>query len=145
MKSFPLVTAALMACGLFSSSTSAGDWPAWGGVDLGRNMYSPTKGLPDAFDAAWARAMLVLSAEADKATQVTAHKDGGITLLSKCAMGEAEDTLAINAKSGSQFHVDPALVVRAAKSCGALALYPRVMALASDDMSFVHVIAHCAV
>ena len=49
MKSFPLITAALMACG-FVTSTSGVDWPAWGGNDLGRNMYSPAKGLPETFD-----------------------------------------------------------------------------------------------
>src|SRR5882672_10094064 len=32
-------------------STVAQDWPQWGGNDLGRNMYSPAKGLPDKFDA----------------------------------------------------------------------------------------------
>lgn len=50
MKSFPLLTAALMACGLVTS-TSGVDWPSWGGGDLGRNMYSPAKGLPTEFDA----------------------------------------------------------------------------------------------
>ena len=34
-----------------SVSTAIGDdWPAWGGSDPGRNMYSPAKGLPDRFD-----------------------------------------------------------------------------------------------
>src|SRR5262245_44235008 len=50
MKTFPLITAALVASGLVSS-TSGVDWPAWGGTDLGRNMYSPTRGLPERFDA----------------------------------------------------------------------------------------------
>ena len=31
-------------------SSVAQDWPQWGGNDLGRNMYSPAKGLPDRFD-----------------------------------------------------------------------------------------------
>jgi len=31
------------------ASAQAADWPAWGGPDLGRNMVSPEKGLPDAF------------------------------------------------------------------------------------------------
>ena len=34
---------------LISPAQSA-DWPGWGGSDPGRNMYSPTKGLPDRFD-----------------------------------------------------------------------------------------------
>jgi outer membrane protein assembly factor BamB len=33
-----------------TSSSIAQDWPQWGGNDLGRNMYSPAKGLPDRFD-----------------------------------------------------------------------------------------------
>jgi outer membrane protein assembly factor BamB len=48
MKPLPLLTAALLACGLVSN---AQDWPQWGGNDPGRNMYSPAKGLPSAFDA----------------------------------------------------------------------------------------------
>lgn len=32
-------------------SSSAADWPCWGGSDPGRNMYSPVTGLPDHFDA----------------------------------------------------------------------------------------------
>src|SRR5438093_7533266 len=50
MKTLPLVTAALVASGLVLP-TSGVDWPAWGGSDLGRNMYSPARGLPDLFDA----------------------------------------------------------------------------------------------
>ena len=34
---------------LISPAQSA-DWPRWGGNDLGRNMYSAAKGLPDRFD-----------------------------------------------------------------------------------------------
>src|ERR1051325_874935 len=30
--------------------TNAGDWPAWGGPDKARNMYSAEKGLPDRFE-----------------------------------------------------------------------------------------------
>ncbi len=51
MKPLPRVTAALLACGLLSSSTFAVDWPSWGGGDPGRNMYSPARGLPELFDA----------------------------------------------------------------------------------------------
>jgi outer membrane protein assembly factor BamB len=49
MKKLPLVTAALVASGLVSSTTAV-DWPGWGGNDLGRNMYAPAKGLPDSFE-----------------------------------------------------------------------------------------------
>src|SRR5688572_9767181 len=50
MKTLPLLTSTLVACGLVTS-TSGVDWPSWGGGDLGRNMYSPAKGLPTEFDA----------------------------------------------------------------------------------------------
>src|ERR1051325_20414 len=46
MKPLPLLSAALVSCGLVSY---AGDWPQWGGNDPGRNMYSAEKGLPDHF------------------------------------------------------------------------------------------------
>ena len=38
------------ALGLSASLSHAQDWPAWGGSDLGRNMYSPATGLPDRFE-----------------------------------------------------------------------------------------------
>ena len=48
MKKSFLLTAALFACGLLTSPGL--DWPQWGGNDLGRNMYSPARGLPESFD-----------------------------------------------------------------------------------------------
>ncbi len=33
-----------------AASGHAQDWPQWGGLDPGRNMYSPAQGLPDQFD-----------------------------------------------------------------------------------------------
>ena len=41
---------AIIALALSSGVLLAEDWPAWGGNDLGRNMYSAAKGLPDKFD-----------------------------------------------------------------------------------------------
>jgi outer membrane protein assembly factor BamB len=38
------------AATFFTLSLSAKDWPQWGGNDLGRNMYSPAKNLPDRFE-----------------------------------------------------------------------------------------------
>jgi outer membrane protein assembly factor BamB len=38
-----------VAGGLFAPAAFAQDWPRWGGPDLGRNMYSPAKNLPDHF------------------------------------------------------------------------------------------------
>jgi outer membrane protein assembly factor BamB len=35
-----------MACGLVAAGVRAQDWPAWGGSNPGRNLYSPAKNLP---------------------------------------------------------------------------------------------------
>ena len=46
-KSSPLsLTCAIL---LAVASAQAGDWPAWGGCDLGRNMVSSETGLPETF------------------------------------------------------------------------------------------------
>jgi len=50
MKTRSAIAAALIAAGLLTCTARAQDWPQWGGNDLGRNMYSPAKGLPDRFD-----------------------------------------------------------------------------------------------
>jgi hypothetical protein len=41
----------VFAAGLSSLAALAQDWPAWGGSDAGRNMYSASQGLPDSFEA----------------------------------------------------------------------------------------------
>ena len=41
---------ALTCLGLGLTTTHTADWPRWGGPDLGRNMYSPEKNLPDRFE-----------------------------------------------------------------------------------------------
>lgn len=100
--------------------------------------------LPDSFDAAFNRALLVLSNEADKSTKVTPNKDGVVELYSKSALGEAQDDFTVEQRLDCKpFHIDPAMVLRAAKTCGSVAFYPRVMVLGSDDGSFLHLIAHC--
>ena len=53
------------ALGLGSLLCPAQDWPAWGGADAGRNMYSPARGLPESFDPGKPRAG---SEEIDPAT-----------------------------------------------------------------------------
>jgi outer membrane protein assembly factor BamB len=45
--SFP--RSAALAFFLAITSVHAGDWPAWGGCDLGRNMVSSESGLPESF------------------------------------------------------------------------------------------------
>ena len=45
---FSLLTG-VVAASVLLPTAFADDWPRWGGPDLGRNMYSPAKGLPDHF------------------------------------------------------------------------------------------------
>src|SRR5688572_33305434 len=42
--------AAAFAGMAFTSVLQAEDWPAWGGSDPGRNMFSPAKGIPAKFE-----------------------------------------------------------------------------------------------
>ena len=44
------ISAWIILGSLAGATAQAADWPQWGGNDLGRNMYSPAKGLPDHFD-----------------------------------------------------------------------------------------------
>ena len=100
--------------------------------------------IPDGFDAAWERALLVLSAELDKATLVD-PAGTAIGLHSKSAMGEASDQL-MCADLGTkikEFHVNPSMVLRAAKCTEAFALYPRTMVMGDKDGAFIHLISHC--
>lgn len=101
--------------------------------------------LPNAFDAAMNRALLVLANEVDKSTKVTVSKGGGVELYSKSALGESTDDFTVEqAAARKPFYVDPALMLRGAKTCGSIAFYDRVVLLASDDATFLHLIAHCA-
>ncbi|MGB8168100.1 MAG: PQQ-binding-like beta-propeller repeat protein [Chthoniobacteraceae bacterium] len=43
------LSSAIFAIFLAATAAYGGDWPAWGGADLGRNMVSLEKGLPDTF------------------------------------------------------------------------------------------------
>ena len=46
-KLLPWMTAGLATLAV---AANAQDWPQWGGLTVGRNMYAPSKGLPDRFD-----------------------------------------------------------------------------------------------
>lgn len=101
--------------------------------------------LPPSFDASFNRALLVLANETDKSSRCTVEKGGAVELFSKSQLGESVDEFVVeHAKAHKPFHIDPALVLRAAKTCGSVAFYDRVVMLASDDGTFLHLIAHCA-
>lgn len=100
--------------------------------------------IPASFDAAFSRALLVLSAERDKATKISST-DSALKLLSTSAMGEATDTIAFDGASGEtpDFHIDPSLVARALKPCTEMGLFKQVMVLGDEKAQFIHLIAHC--
>jgi len=52
MNSLSILRRSVIAAALLGGTLSltAADWPQWGGNDMGRNMYSPAKGLPDRFE-----------------------------------------------------------------------------------------------
>jgi DNA polymerase III sliding clamp (beta) subunit (PCNA family) len=102
--------------------------------------------IPDSFDAAFGRALLVLSGEMDKATKVTLD-DGFIKLSSTSSMGDSDDSLKYDdgGETHEPFHIDPSLVARASKSCAQVGFAGRVMVLADADSTFLHLIAHCSV
>lgn len=102
--------------------------------------------LPATFDAAFARALLVLSSEMDKATRVTAG-GSSLNLLSVSAAGEASDVVAFENQAPvdpAPFHVDPTLIIRGAKVCSHMVLTSRVVVMATADAQFIHLIAHSA-
>jgi len=98
--------------------------------------------IPDGFEAAFNRALLVLEEQMDKSTKISI-KDGRLKLFSASGRGEATDNLSIKAKDLEPFHADPALVSRASKLCSKMAFLPRVLVMAEGPFS--HLIAHCSV
>src|SRR5436853_2473049 len=50
MKTMRVFASAATLAALATGATYGGDWPAWGGADKGRNMYSAETGLPDRFE-----------------------------------------------------------------------------------------------
>ena len=100
--------------------------------------------IPDDFDAAFNRALLVLGNEPDKITKVTLA-GGKMKLLSTSSAGEASDTFTYDDPDGpaEPFFVDPVLVARASKACSKVAALDQVLVLGNNDLTFVHMIAHC--
>lgn len=108
--------------------------------DLGMDEMS----IPDIFEGAFERAMLVLSESPNKTTKVTAT-DGKMKLHSTSPLGDADDVIsAKQIKEMDVFHIDPSLVLRASKNCTKVVLLEKVMVLGNDDFSFTHLIAHCS-
>lgn len=103
--------------------------------------------IPDAWDAAFNRALLVLSGETDKATRVTVSEDT-IKLHSTSSMGDADDSMSHDgehAEAPSEaFYLDPSLIIRASKVCGLMAWNEKALSLSDTEHQFTHLVAYCA-
>jgi len=98
--------------------------------------------IPNGFESALDRALLILSTEMDKATNISVA-GGKMRLFSSSGQGEATDLLAFEHPDTDSFLADPALVSRASKTCRKMKLLEKVMLL--TDGQFLHLIAHCSV
>lgn len=97
--------------------------------------------IPDGFDAAIVRALLILDGESDKSTKISA-KARRMRMFSSSGLGEATDTLEFKGNDAEAFFVDPLLLSRASKLCTHVALLPRVVVMSAGP--FMHMIAHCS-
>jgi hypothetical protein len=104
--------------------------------------------IPDAFDGALGRALLVLSGEVDKVTTITISPTGRMTLKSSSSIGDADDSMSVEGlpqdTPDQPFHVDPTLVARAVKVAASIGFGQKVIVLADADNNFIHLIAHSA-
>ena len=101
--------------------------------------------IPDNWDGAFNRAMLVLDGEVDKVTRVTVTDDA-IKLHSTSSMGDSDDSMSHDAdvKTLEPFYIDPSLVTRASKAVSLMAFNEKALSLADDEAQFVHLIAYCS-
>ena len=97
--------------------------------------------IPNGFESAMLRALLISSAELDKASRISVA-DGKLKLFTSSASGEATDSFAFVHKELPPFFIDPSLVSRASKACRRIDFLEDVMLL--SDGGFLHLIAHCS-
>jgi DNA polymerase III sliding clamp (beta) subunit (PCNA family) len=100
--------------------------------------------IPDAFDAAFGRAMLVQASQMDKKATITAHLAGGFSLHAESASGVSDDDISFKGKVPAEFSVDPTYVIRASKACTHIAFEKEAVVMGSADGNFLHLIAHVA-
>lgn len=110
-------------------------------VDLD-NIKAQLSVIPDAFDGALGRALLVLGGEVIKSTAFKIT-DTKIEMTSTSAQGDAEDSMGFdNGTDVQEFKADAALLARGAKACALMAFTSKVTVMADADCNFVHIIAH---
>lgn len=111
------------------------------------NLAKELVAIPAGFDSALERALLVLEAETDKITAVSLGKEA-FSLHSTSSRGDADDKLPFDGDldfgAPEEIYIDPALVARAAKSCGLMGLLPKALLLADSEAKFVHLVSYCA-
>ena len=102
--------------------------------------------IPDTWDAAFSRAMLILGGETDKATKITVGSES-LKLYSTSAVGDSDDSMSFDGDAAGApsepFYIDPSLVIRASKVCGLMAFNDKALALADAEAQFTHLIAYC--
>lgn len=100
--------------------------------------------IPDAFDAALGRALLVLDGEADKITEV--EIDDGLVLHSTSAMGDADDRIPFKAEDDlgapERFYIDPQLTARGSKPCALIGFLNKAVLLADSEAAFLHLVSY---
>ena len=103
--------------------------------------------IPDSWDSAFNRAMLVLSGEVDKVTKITVGEET-IKLHSTSTMGDSDDSMSHDIEHldapAEPFYIDPSLVLRASKACGLMTFNEKALALADAETQFIHLIAYCS-
>lgn len=97
--------------------------------------------IPDQFDAALGRALIVLGGEVVKATQVDVAK-GALRMRSTSGAGDSDDDMPFPDAPEESFKFDAALVARGAKACALVGFTDRVTVMADAELTFVHLIAH---
>lgn len=103
--------------------------------------------LPDGFDTALSRCLLILGAELDKVATLSLNKKTDQLLIkATTAVGEIEDLLDFDGDvPEAPVSIDPALVQRGGAACSHLTLGERALVLSNSDQSFIHLIAYCGV
>lgn len=102
--------------------------------------------LPDGFDGAVSRAMLITSGEQQPAVTISVEGDV-MRMGAEAATGRAQDELTLATpvdEDVEPFRVDPSLLARAAKRCDAFLALPGALALFGDKGTLQVLVAHLA-
>lgn len=99
--------------------------------------------IPEEFDLALQRALLVLEGATDKVTSVTASPKR-LTLHSESSVGDSRDVLPFgDEETDVSFYIDPEMVLRGSKVSAQICVREDVLLLSGAEGRFLHMIAHC--